>query len=88
MAEAQTHSELFLHTLCHQEMGEASSTSYFSRENNTLVFPTEGWWGKTICEGGLQPALHLQRHKHFPPTELTFNPPILSNSPLYLIASP
>lgn len=82
MAQPQTHSGLdelyfrqLLHTLCHQEMGEASNTLYFSRENDTLVFPTEGWMGKnTTCEGGFQAALHMQRHKHLPPTELTLNP--------------
>lgn len=48
----------------------------------------KGEWGKTTCEGGLQPASRIQRNKHFPPTELILNPPVLSNSPIYLIASP
>lgn len=45
--------------------------------------PLKGGCGKTTCEGGFQAALHMQRHKHFPPTELTLNSPILSNSPIY-----
>lgn len=53
--------------------------------------PLQGGWGKTTHEGGLQPPLHIQRHseehKHFPPTEITLHPYVLSNFPVYLIAS-